>query len=96
MALDWFNRDSLEGLAEGVNGAILALALSVQGAVEEAYENMEAMEQRLRAVEQGAVAVRYAGDGALEAVPVAGTGCTAGKGGEGADGNGANGAPGHN
>lgn len=86
--MDWFSRDSLDGLAEGVNGSISALALAVQGAVEEAYANIGAVDQRVRAVEQGAVAIRNAGGGVLEVAPVAaGTGCMEGKG-EEADGNG--------
>lgn len=64
--MDWFNRNSLEGLTEGVNENILALAAAVQGAVEETYANIKELEARLNALEQNAVAVRYDNDSKLE------------------------------
>ncbi|MDE7313609.1 MAG: hypothetical protein K2N87_18630 [Eubacterium sp.] len=80
--MNWFNRNSLEGLAEGVNENILALAAAVQGAVEEAYANIRGLEARLDALEQNAVAVRYADGSKLEIFPAvsAGTGSQEGKG----------------
>lgn len=80
--MDWFNRNSLEGLKEGVNENILVLAAAVQGAVEEAYANIRELEARLDVLEQNAVAVRYDNDSRLEIFPAvsAGTDGQEGKG----------------
>lgn len=82
--MKWFSENSLDGLAEGVNESILAVAAAAGAALEEAYQNLQGLEERLHALEKDAVSIRHGEDGMLEILPAgAGTNTTNGK--EGAD-----------
>lgn len=85
--MEWFNRNSLYGMAEGVNESLAALAVSMQSVAEEIYANMEALEKRMGAVEQNAVTIRQAGDRKLDVLPVLSVSADAGKGEDETDGN---------
>ena len=55
--MDWFNRNSLQGLIEGLDGKLAAMALAMYAAVEEIHTALETMESRVGAVENGVSAI---------------------------------------
>lgn len=55
--MDWFNRESLEGLIEGLDGKFAAMAVATYAAVEEIHTALETMERRIGSMENGISAV---------------------------------------
>lgn len=93
--MDWFGRDSLDGLVEGVFALTAALAAAVYGAVEETHTAVDAIESRMgdletqmETVRREAVSIKPSKDGMLDILPVADIGQSIeGKGADAADGN---------
>ena len=98
--MDWFNRESLEGLIEGLDGKFAAMAVATYAAVERRIGSMEngisamedrtgAVEKQMEAVYREAVSIKKAGDGKLVILPLAApdTHGAQGKGEDTADGN---------